>query len=201
MYTFFDRTYFFTATILNWQALLADDRMKQILVNSLEYMSKSRVDIYGFVIMPNHIHLLLRLRNDTVANFQRDFLKYTAQRCLQILRNVNDPVLKNYESTQADRKYQIWERRPYWTEVNRQDIFDIKLAYIHRNPVSGKWCLCAMPSEYKWSSCSFYELNVTTFIFLRNFYSMISWWLVKNTNHNAKNERRGGGKVVGEGIF
>ena len=51
--------YFFTATINSWQLLLADDVMKKIVGDSLLWMHQNnRARTHGFVIMPNHIHLL-----------------------------------------------------------------------------------------------------------------------------------------------
>jgi putative transposase len=40
--------------------LLADDAFKDIIISSLQFLvNDGRVIIYGFVIMPNHIHLVL----------------------------------------------------------------------------------------------------------------------------------------------
>lgn len=51
--------YFFTATILNWQNLLKPDKYKQIIYDNLNYLVKNkRVIVYGFVIMPNQIHII-----------------------------------------------------------------------------------------------------------------------------------------------
>ena len=56
------KTYFWTATIRNWIHLMKDDRFKQIVISSLEFLSdKGLVDIFCFVIMPNHIHLIWRV--------------------------------------------------------------------------------------------------------------------------------------------
>jgi REP element-mobilizing transposase RayT len=49
---------FFTATILEWKNLLADDRMKDIIISSLQFLvNDGRVKVYAFVLMPNHIHV------------------------------------------------------------------------------------------------------------------------------------------------
>ncbi|MCW3106593.1 MAG: hypothetical protein JWQ09_1099 [Segetibacter sp.] len=57
--TFNQYPQFFTATILEWKHLLADDAFKNIIISSLQFLVKDgRVIIYGFVIMPNHIHLI-----------------------------------------------------------------------------------------------------------------------------------------------
>jgi len=52
---------FFTATCLNWQPLLDPDEHKDIILSSLKFLFKEdRIWLYGYVIMPNHIHLLWR---------------------------------------------------------------------------------------------------------------------------------------------
>ena len=50
---------FFTATILEWKQLLKQDRYKDVIIDSLTFLvEEGRAVIYGFVIMPNNIHLL-----------------------------------------------------------------------------------------------------------------------------------------------
>ncbi|MEA5428411.1 transposase [Arcicella lustrica] len=72
---------FFTATILWWKPLLKPDKYKQIIIDSLKFLVENhRVKVYGFVIMPNHIHLVWKINeNYLLKDVQRDFLKYTAQ--------------------------------------------------------------------------------------------------------------------------
>ena len=53
--------FFWTATINQWQKLLQPDRYKDIVIQSLTYLTHtSKIEVYGFVIMPNHIHLIWR---------------------------------------------------------------------------------------------------------------------------------------------
>ena len=50
--------YFWTATINQWQYLLQHDRYKNVIIDSLKYLSeKGKIDVFAFVIMPNHVHL------------------------------------------------------------------------------------------------------------------------------------------------
>jgi len=76
----FTDTYFFTATINSWRRLLEKDSRKEIIIESLKYCCKQkRILLHAFVIMPNHIHLLLTLQGDeTKTSFQRDLLKFTS---------------------------------------------------------------------------------------------------------------------------
>ena len=70
---------FFTATINSWKPLLADDRAKQIVVDSLQWLSKNgKVHVHGFVIMPNHIHLLWTVLKDDLNSPSHALLSYTA---------------------------------------------------------------------------------------------------------------------------
>ncbi len=51
--------FFWTATINQWQRLLWEDEYKNVILGSLEYLSNmGKIDVYAFVIMPNHIHLI-----------------------------------------------------------------------------------------------------------------------------------------------
>ena len=43
---------FFTATILRWQKLLHDNNLKQIIIDSLQWLvTEKRCSVYAFVIM------------------------------------------------------------------------------------------------------------------------------------------------------
>jgi REP-associated tyrosine transposase len=67
---------FFTATILKWIPLLNNDKYKQIIVDSMAYLTeKERCDIYSFVIMPYHIHVIWKINSKLKREaIQRDFL-------------------------------------------------------------------------------------------------------------------------------
>jgi len=50
---------FFTATCLQWQPLLQKEAHKNIVLNSLSFLvTEKRIWLYGYVLMPNHIHIL-----------------------------------------------------------------------------------------------------------------------------------------------
>ena len=159
MYESFQECQFFTATNLNWMPLLKDERNKKVILDSLSYMVKNnRCKIYAFVIMPNHIHLILDLVKDSKSTFQRDFLRFTAQQCLYNFKADNSSILTKLLSTQNDRKYQFWERNPFWTPIlSEEDLFQ-KISYIHFNPIEKKQLNCHRPTDYKWSSAkSFFD--------------------------------------------
>ncbi|MBX7206471.1 MAG: transposase [Bacteroidia bacterium] len=163
--------YFHTATICNWQTLLEGDEPKEIVVQSLKWLVKNNLaHIHGFVIMPNHLHVLWSpAQNVEIEIAATKFSSYTGSMLKKHLVKNHPNQLHNYASSQSDREHQIWERRPRSLEVMSRTIAQQKLDYIHNNPLQGKWSLCLIPEEYKYSSASFYFLNSTRFDFLSHY--------------------------------
>jgi hypothetical protein len=72
---------FFTATCLEWKALLKPDKYKDHIVESMRFLAEDkRAIIFGFAITINHVHAIWQMRAGIQrSHLQRDFLKYTAQ--------------------------------------------------------------------------------------------------------------------------
>jgi REP element-mobilizing transposase RayT len=101
--------YFWTATINNWQRLLQADRYKQVIIDSLEYLSiRGKIDVFAFAIMPNHIHLIWRI-NETNGKetTQGSFLKVTAHAFKKMLINEGGNVVDDYAVEAHNKKYEF----------------------------------------------------------------------------------------------
>jgi putative transposase len=151
---------FFTATNLNWLPLLQNDQHKQIVLDSLLFLTtQKRVILYAFVIMYNHIHLIWQPAGEYLPKqIQHSFLKYTAQQIKFHLIANDRGSLAQYKVAAADREYQFWERNSLSIELYSEKMFLQKMNYIHNNPV--KAGLCRYPEEYLYSSARFYETGV-----------------------------------------
>lgn len=162
---------FFTATILEWKHLLKQDKYKDVIIDSLTFVvEEGRAVIYGFVIMPNHIHLLWKIdEKHKKKDVQRDLLKFTAQRIKFDLQLNHPKVLDRFEVNAKDRKYQIWERNPLSIDIFSREVLLQKLNYIHNNPIQEKWKLSATPEEYKYSSAAYYFCNKEDWKFIAHF--------------------------------
>lgn len=108
------KIYIFTASILNWKPILFDDRLKQIIINSINFLVKEKgIKLYGFVIMPNHIHLILKpLGNPNYNNIQLSLMRFTAQNIKFHLLDHAPKTLVDFIVNKRDREYQIWQRNP-----------------------------------------------------------------------------------------
>jgi putative transposase len=164
--------YFSTATILKWQPLLENDSFKDIIITSLQTLTQqSLLTVFGYVIMPNHIHIIwsesIHNRKESVY---ASFFKFTAHQFQKKLRERNENHLSPYFVNKNDRKYQFWQRNPVNIDIYNERIFEQKLNYIHENPLQPKWKLVDNPVEYRYSSVAFYELGKDEFGILTNYY-------------------------------
>ena len=158
--------YFYTDTINEFRHLLADDNLKMVVINSFQYLVKNNlVNIYGYVIMPNHIHLLWNiLKQNGKESAAGSFAKFTAHQFKKYLQTTNTSTLSLYKSNKNDRQYQFWKRDPLAIPISTENILIDKLNYIHNNPVKEKWALSKYPEEYRWSSAAFYLKVLLIFV-------------------------------------
>ena len=157
---------FFTATIQQWKHLLADEKYKKIILDSLKFLvAEEKVTINGFVIMSNHLHIIWQSKGDnSIQKIQNSFIKHTSKEFKKLLEKDNN--LHEFEVNAIDRKYNFWQRDSLSIELFTPAVFHQKLNYIHYNPV--KAGICNLPEEYYFSSALFYENGIDKFGFMQH---------------------------------
>jgi putative transposase len=160
---------YITCTILEWKKLLKPEKYKQLIVDSLSYLVKeSRVVIYAFVIMDNHMHIIWQMKNDEQRQkLQNSLLRYTAQKIKLDLEKNHPKVLEHFKVDAKDRTYQFWERNSLSIDLFSPEVFKQKFEYLHNNPVRAG--LYKYPEEYYFSSASFYYYGKSAFDFLTHY--------------------------------
>jgi putative transposase len=162
---------FHTATINTWKHLLADDSFKDVIVNSLDWLTtNNRALIHGFVIMPNHIHLLWTVLETGKQHAAYALASFTAHEFKKMLHPDGEKgaMLYSYKSTQTDRDYHFWERRPKSIDIRDRNMAVRTLEYIHNNPLQDHWRLAGFQEDYRYSSAAFYIREKSEFKFLRH---------------------------------
>ena len=157
---------FYTATILQWKKLLKSEKIKIIVIESLQYLVKeNRVVLYGYVIMDNHIHLLWGpTKLYSLKHTQFCFMKFTAQKIKRFLEINNQNYLHKFRVNSKDRTYQFWQRNPLCVDLYDYNIMVEKLNYIHANPLKANFCKEIV--DYRFSSAKFYKELGDEFNFL-----------------------------------
>ena len=170
-YTELNEVYFWTITVNKWQHLLKPDENKMIVVNSLQWLVQNElVKIYGYVLMPNHIHLMWQQLKMNGKEFPKNsFEKFTAKTLVNKMKKMKDVLLKNYAVAATDRQYNIWLRDPLAIHVTNREMAAQKLNYMHLNPMQPHWLLSNSTVGYPFSSAVFYEQGVDEFGLLTHF--------------------------------
>ena len=104
-YAAINKIYFFTGTIHKWYPLLESKESKELIVSYLKELSdKGFMTIYGFVIMPNHVHFIWQQNKmNGKETPQGSFIKYTAHEFLKGLKLSGKS--KSYEVNAANKKH------------------------------------------------------------------------------------------------
>lgn len=170
-YTELNAVYFWTISIRNWIHLLNEDVYKEIIISSLKWLcDKKIVEIYGYVIMPNHIHLLWQQLAMNGKEFPKNsFEKFTSHQFQKKLAADDAEKLRLFSVSASDRKYNFWQRDPLAIHVFNKEVAEQKLNYTHYNPLQEHWSLCTIPEDYRFSSAAFYESGQDEFRILTHY--------------------------------
>lgn len=145
--------------------------MKKVITRSLKRLSdEEKISVYGFVIMPNHMHLIWKQnRLNGKETPKGSLLKYTAHVFTNHLRATGQ--LNAYVVNAANKKHEIWQRDAMGVQVYSKDFAIQKLNYIHNNPLQERWKLAKHDVNYYFSSARFYENGIDDFGFLKSIFT------------------------------
>ena len=141
--------YFITPTVSRWYYVFDRHDRWQILADSLQFLQQNRgLEIFGFVFMLNHLHLVIRAPN--TAACIRDFKRHTAQRMHESLRRFEPSILPLFMDEEG--RFRFWKPDNQPKVIETERFFLQKLRYIHENPVRKGYV--ERPEHWKWSSAN-----------------------------------------------
>ena len=116
-------------------AWLSRPDIADIIRNALLYFNEDRYLLHAWVVMPNHVHVLLTARPDmSLAQLLHSWKSFTATKANTIL----------------GRGGPFWQKEFFDRFVRDQNHFEAAIRYIEHNPV--KAGLCDTPAEWSYSS-------------------------------------------------
>ena len=112
------RAYFITTVTASRRRLFQVEQNAELLLDVLKTQrAKGNIAIHGFVIMPDHVHLLLTPAHEV-----------SLEKAMQLIKGGFSFRLKS--------KMDVWERSYDSRRINDAADFRSRLHYIHQNPVS-----------------------------------------------------------------
>ena len=86
-----DAAYFLTSTAVEWVDAFMRSQHKQILCDSLNYcVDVKGLEIFSYVIMSSHMHMIARAKEGNLSDIIRDFKKFTGAMLIRDFRTSND---------------------------------------------------------------------------------------------------------------
>lgn len=158
--------YFTTFTCHQWLPLLEKAEIHTYLPNWINQLSSRGLVTCGYVMMPNHLHLLVYVQKDckglnSVLGEGKRFMAYEIISRLKdkneksILVQLAEGVQENERS--KGKKHQVFRLSFDAKTVAGDESINKVLDYMHHNPVNGKWRLVDDFTKYPYSSAGFYE--------------------------------------------
>ena len=133
-----DRVFFVTTNVARDVNALAAAERDLILTRLADQRQRGDFFLFGYVVMPSHVHLLFYPHNKDLISIMRD------------LKSRPGYEIARGRQTQGP----IWQERYFDTIIRRVRYYWEKLEYIHRNPVAAG--LAKNPKEWQWSSYRHY---------------------------------------------
>ena len=160
--------YYVTTNVYNCLPIFTRPSFIIPLIDSLNYYRyQHSCKLLGYVIMPDHIHLLLFPIGDSALDaFMRDYKRFTAGRIVRQAQVEGIEAWVNAFKAAGDEtnrgEHKVWQDS-YWDKnIFSEGFLRQRLNYLHRNPVRAN--LVEKPEDYPYSSYRNYVFNDQTLI-------------------------------------
>lgn len=170
---FYHRTYspgqlqFITTTTYHRAPVFFSPRFRHCFVQRLEEVRQEiHFLLIGWVLMPEHFHLLIKPEPaDTTPLILKGLKEESAERILGVLgENLHYPWCRRMlarlrlpPTVHDESHFRLWQRRFRPFNVFSEKKIQEKLNYMHNNPV--KRGLVSSAGDWPWSSWRFYHLQ------------------------------------------
>jgi putative transposase len=160
-YSGHDYLHFLTCSCYHRQPWLANPGWRDLFLQIFEEArQRYQFVVVGYVVMPDHIHLLIsEPETGTPSTVMQVVKQRFARRVLEAVRNptLAENARVGHPEVEVGHPDHVWQKRFYdfhvWSERKRIE----KLRYMHRNPV--KEGLVREPEHWLWSSYRSYAYD------------------------------------------
>lgn len=129
-----------------------------ILIDQISYyLEKYHAELLGYVLMPNHIHLINFFKEyNYLSDFMRGVKRYSSKLIANEIEHHQPELIPNILYKHRKQNKKIWDDRFHDEVIYSTKFLVQKLNYIHKNPCQPYWHLVEKPEDYKYSSALFY---------------------------------------------
>lgn len=139
------KVYFISFAVVHWIDLFTRKEYKDIVLDSWRYCQAEKdLDIYGWCIMSNHVHMIIGSRNRALDKTVGEMKSYTSRALRKAIADHIGESRKEWimgmmetagMRNSNNEEWQLWQQHNKSLEILNRDMFYQKLNYIHQNPV------------------------------------------------------------------
>ena len=144
-----------TFSCFQGRAFLSRDRTRKYFAEAVERArARHPFDVWAYVIMPEHVHLLIWPREERydVSGILWSIKQSVARRAVGWLQRENPEGLTALATGRKAQPYRFWQDGGgYDRNIRKARTLRLSIDYIHNNPV--RRGLTDLAEEWPWSSC------------------------------------------------
>jgi putative transposase len=149
------QSHFVTFSCYQRDPMFTNDTSRRVFESALDRMRVNfRLRIYAYVIMPEHIHLLVSEPQRGTLDKGAPFKPVVGLSGVVMLADALKSLKQSVSRRLIADADHFWQKRYYDFNIRNHPQFVEKIRYIHRNPV--KRGLCERPEDWEWSSFRHY---------------------------------------------
>ncbi len=155
-----DKLYFISFATVNWIDVFVREEYNRVIIDSWKYcQEKKGLEIYGWCVMPSHVHMIIGTNKNALEDIVRDMKSHTSTTMKNLIRNNQQESRREWIMWMMERAgkkngnnndWQFWQQHNKPLEIKDQEMFDKTIEYIHQNPVQAGFV--SRPEDWKYSS-------------------------------------------------
>lgn len=159
--------HFITFSVVGWIDVFSREQYKEIMIESLHYCAEHKgLTLHAWVIMTNHVHLIISSKNAKLEELVRDIKKFTSKQIIKAIFENPEESRKEWmlnifrftgSGNKNNKEFQFWKQDYHPVELTTNDMLEQRLQYLHENPVRSGLVWEAW--HYKYSSAIDYYTN------------------------------------------
>jgi len=154
--------YYVTLTVVGWIDVFTRKEYVYEIIKNIKYCQENKgLELYAYVIMSNHIHMVARAQDGNLNILLGQFKSFTSKQLIKQIEANSQESRKEWlmymfrffgRGNSQNEEFQFWQNGNHAIELWKPEVINQKVNYLHNDPV--KQGIVARPEDYMYSSAN-----------------------------------------------